>query len=295
MTGKLFDIRRFSVHDGQGIRSAVFLKGCPLRCRWCQNPEGLDFESRPLWFESRCIRCGACAETAERVGAEYLLTWENEKLRINSSDELWDTVMDVCPARALAWDSYAVSAEETVAELKKDKVFFQRGGGITLSGGEPLAQPEFALELLSACRREGLHTAIETSFFAPPEIVDAAVSLCDAIIGDCKIFDDTRHIEAVGQSNARILANIERLLSGSRSADVLIRTPLIPGFTADEKNIRDISRFLRSVKKDAAYELLNYNPLAAGKYALTGKTYCFKENPKPFTAEELLRFKAAAM
>ncbi|MDR2096562.1 MAG: glycyl-radical enzyme activating protein [Treponema sp.] len=294
-TGAIFDIRRFSIHDGQGIRTTVFLKGCPLRCRWCQNPEGLDFEARPVWFERQCIHCRACTEKAAHISAAPMLAWEGEKLRIEDSGHTaWDTVINACPTRSLVWDSRTISVPVLLAELEKDRMFFNHGGGVTLSGGEPLAQGEFAIAILSACRRAGFHTAVETSLFTPPEIVDTAAALCDTIIADCKIFDEQRHLEATDQSNAIILENIRCLLSGPHAQKVLIRTPLIPGFTAVRENIAAISAFISGIYKDVAYELLNYNPLAAGKYPLTGRAYCFTENPKPYKVKEMQRFKDIA-
>ncbi|MDR0377031.1 MAG: glycyl-radical enzyme activating protein [Spirochaetaceae bacterium] len=296
--GTIFDIRRFSVHDGQGIRTTVFLKGCPLNCRWCQNPEGLDFASRPVWFEQKCIHCRACTQAAEAYHSSPLC-WDHDRLLINDSPfiddpALFQLPMRLCPTRALVWDSRRVSVGELITELEKDRVFFNHGGGVTLSGGEPLAQPEFTLALLAACRGAGFHTAIETSLFAPAEIVDAAADVSDTIIADCKIFDNERHQEATGQGNALILENLSRLLSGPHASRVLVRTPLIPGFTADDENIGAISAFISGVYADTAYELLNYNPLAAGKYSLTGRKYCFTVNPKPFSAEAMLRFRGVA-
>ena len=297
ITGTIFDIRRFSVHDGQGIRTTVFLKGCPLRCRWCQNPEGLEFESRPVWFGQKCIRCRACTRAADPV-YPGLLSWDQDRLLIKDSPAAGPTSfrlpMHLCPTQALTWDSRTVSVEELSAELEKDRVFFNHGGGVTLSGGEPLAQPDFALALLAACRRAGFHTAIETSLFAPAKIVDEAAALSDTIIADCKIFDDERHRAATGQGNALILENLGRLLSGPHASRVLVRTPLIPGFTAAGENIGAISAFISGYYGDAAYELLNYNPLAAGKYPLTGREFCFADNPKPFSEEDMLRFKGIA-
>jgi pyruvate formate lyase activating enzyme len=292
VTGTVFDIRRFSVHDGRGIRTTVFLKGCPLRCRWCQNPEGLEFESRPVWFGQKCIRCRACTRAAG-TASPGLLSWDQDRLCVKKPADpaLFELPMRLCPTRALAWDSRTLSVEELAAELEKDRVFFDHGGGVTLSGGEPLAQPEFALGLLAACRRAGFHTAIETSLFAPAETVEAAAALSDTIIADCKIFDDKRHREATGRSNALILENLGGLLSGPHASRVLVRTPLIPGFTASEENIGAIGAFISGLYRDAAYELLNYNPLAAGKYPLAGKEFCFADNPKPFSAEDMLRFK----
>jgi pyruvate formate lyase activating enzyme len=297
VTGTVFDIRRFSVHDGQGIRTTVFLKGCPLRCRWCQNPEGLEFESGPVWLEQSCIHCHACTQSVEHE-QPGLLFWDHDKLLINNSPPidpaLFRLPMHLCPTRALSWDSRNLGIEELIAELEKDRVFFKYGGGITLSGGEPLAQPEFALALLDACRGAGFHTAIETSLFARTEIVDAAAALSDTIIADCKIIDTELHCRAIGQPNTLILENLSRLLSGPNAAKVVVRTPLIPVFTATEENIGAISSFISGLYADVAYEMLNYNPLAAGKYSLTGREYCFTENPKPFNTEEMRCFKGIA-
>jgi pyruvate formate lyase activating enzyme len=248
-----------------------------------------------VWFEQKCIHCRACTRAAESVHSG-LLSWDQDRLRIGHSADpaLFSLPMHLCPTLALAWDSWNLSVEELAAELEKDRVFFDRGGGVTLSGGEPLAQPEFALGLLAACRRAGFHTAIETSLFAPVETVEAAAALSDTIIADCKIFDNERHREATGRSNTLILENLGRLLSGPYAQRVLIRTPLIPGFTATEENIGTISAFISGLYGDAAYELLNYNPLAAGKYPLTGKEFCFVKKQEPFITEEVLRFKDIA-
>jgi pyruvate formate lyase activating enzyme len=297
VTGTIFDIRRFSVHDGQGIRTTVFLKGCPLRCRWCQNPEGLEFEPRPVWFEQSCIHCQACTQAVEQDPSKPL-SWNRDKLIISDSPSIGSTSFPLalyrCPTQALTWDSRSFGIEELITELEKDRVFFNHGGGVTLSGGEPLAQPEFTLVLLAACRRAGFHTAIETSLFAPAETVDKASVLSDTIIADCKIFDNERHRDATGQPNTLIMENLRRLLSGPHASKIIVRTPLIPGFTATEENIGAISAFISGLYGDTAYELLNYNPLAAGKYPLTGKKFCFAKNPKPFDTKALLRFKDIA-
>jgi pyruvate formate lyase activating enzyme len=294
VTGTIFDIRRFSVHDGLGIRTTVFLKGCPLRCRWCQNPEGLEFESRPMWFEQQCIHCRACTQAAEQDNAKPL-SWNHDRLLINDSlstdPASFRLPMYLCPTKALAWDSRNISVGELIDELEKDRVFFNHGGGVTLSGGEPLAQPEFTLALLATCRRAGFHTAIETSLFAPMEIVDDVSALSDMIIADCKIFDSERHREATGQTNTLIMENLGRLLSGPHASKIVVRTPLIPGFTGTEENIGAISAFISGLYKNVAYELLNYNPLAAGKYPLTGKKFCFAKKQKPFSTEDMLRFR----
>jgi pyruvate formate lyase activating enzyme len=285
--GAVFDIRRFSVHDGEGIRTTVFLKGCPLRCRWCQNPEGLESRLKPVWLSGACIRCGACEQAESAVRPGFPLP------ELTARD--WNAVMDQCPAKALVWDGRIMTTDEVMAEVEKDAPFFAYGGGLTLSGGEPLAQPGFALDLLEKARNAGFRTAIETSLFAPPETVAAAAALCDTIIADCKIFDEKRHIEATGQSNRVILQNLRLILAEENAPKVLIRSPLIPVFTADEENIAAICAFLSGLNKNVNYELLNYNPLGAGKYPLAGMEYYFTENPKPFSPEEMRRFKDIAL
>jgi pyruvate formate lyase activating enzyme len=185
-----------------------------------------------------------------------------------------------------------MTVDEVMAELEKDAVFYKHGGGITLSGGEPLFQSSFAAALLTACRERGFHSAIETSLYAPPETVDAIVPLTDTIFADCKIMDDGRHRDAAGASNQLILENLRRLLKSSHAPKVVVRTPLVPDFTAAEENIAAIAAFISGLYPDIQYELLNYNPLAAGKYILTGRDYCFTKNPKPFTQDEMEKFRS---
>ena len=162
-TGRIFDVRRFSTHDGGGIRTTVFFKGCPLRCAWCHNPEGIPFERRPVWVSGRCMGCGDCASTARDGGVRA----GDGGMVINpKAQEEWDALMDGCPTGALRWDSRDVRADELMAELRRDAAFFAHGGGVTLSGGDPLMQPGFAREILLRCRAEGIHTAVETELEA---------------------------------------------------------------------------------------------------------------------------------
>jgi len=291
-TGVVFDIQRFSVHDGKGIRTTVFLKGCPLRCRWCQNPEGLEEFLRPLWLSGPCINCGACRETTasidsvEAAAALYALPPQKA-----------DEVMGACPAKALILNGRNMTADEVMAEVEKDRVFYSRAGGCTLSGGEPLAQEGFALVLLEKCRKAGIHTTVETSLFARADIVDAAAELADELFTDCKILDEKKHLEAAGQSNGIILQNLERLLLGKRAGKLMIRIPLIPGFTADHENISAIAGFIHARNAAVPVELLNYNPLAESKYPygdLQWPEPWFKRGGiKPYSKEQMEGFRAA--
>jgi pyruvate formate lyase activating enzyme len=260
-SGCIFDIRRFSVHDGRGIRTTVFFKGCPLRCRWCHNPEGIEDFLKPVWLSGACINCGKCYKYSGAHSVEetaVLLRF----LDLQKANE----VMDSCPAKALVWNGKTLTIDQTLNELVKDKVFFDHNGGCTLSGGEPLAQGDFVLVLLERMREAGIHTAIETSLFAEPELVDKAAEKSDEIFADCKKKKKKKHIEATGSSNEIILDNLERLLTGSHAHKLTVRIPLIPGFTSENENITAIAGFIKVRNSSVPVELLNFNPLANGKY-----------------------------
>jgi len=296
--GLVFDIRRFSTHDGPGIRTAVFLKGCYLRCKWCQNPEGLELERRLCYFPNKCIGCGQCvgicpqkalsARGEPRDGAGYI--------RIDRG--LCDNCgacSDSCPALALAYDSRLMTADQVLAEVLKDRDFYGETGGVTLSGGDPFFQAAFSLRLLQKCAENGLRTAIETSLFVKRDVLERFLPYTDLILADMKLFDPSLHRLYTGRDNGLIVDNLSfilnRRLSG-RGCPVLVRVPLIPGYTATEDNLRRISGFLYSFSPDTPIELINYNPLAYSKYALLGLPFAFGKNPEIYKKDELDRFYA---
>lgn len=206
---------------------------------------------------------------------------------------LWERMIEACPSGALAWDSRTVTGAALASELLRDLPFFRHGGGVTLSGGEPLLQPEFAADVLRRCQAAGVHTAIETALAVPEGNLRTVLPHLDHVFADCKVWGRAAHVAATGVPNDVILANLRLLLRGVQTADfptVTIRTPLIPQFTAIEENIRAIAQFLASENPAIHYELLNYNPLAAAKYHLVGRAYCFDENPRKFTEAEMERF-----
>lgn len=286
-TGRIFDIRRFSTHDGNGLRTNIFFKGCPLRCAWCQNPEGIAPGAAPVHFPNKCIGCGTCLKLAKKGGV-YL---EEGKIRLcRDQAEPWEAIIDACPTGALAMDSREYTVGELVHEAEKDAVFYRSGGGVTISGGEPLMQGEFAAGLLEALHGKGFHTAIETSLYASPETVLRVLPHLDQIFADLKVFDAEQHRRCTGVTNGRILHNIEFLLRSPGRERVTIRTPLIPGFTTEEENLAAIAKFLSDLYPEVKYELLNYNPLAEAKYHLVGREYCFTENPKLYTKSQMLAF-----
>ncbi|WP_442867997.1 glycyl-radical enzyme activating protein [Caproiciproducens sp. CPB-2] len=289
--GRIFDIRRFSVHDGDGIRTTVFFKGCPLRCRWCQNPEGISPDAHLFYFKNKCIGCFTCVSACP----EHAISPVDEGgIKIDRTHcNLCMRCTDVCPARALAPDSELVTVREVVERIKADLPFFRYGGGVTISGGEPFSQFQFLRALLQALKKEEIHTTIETSLFTAPSRLQAVLPYLDMVFADVKVLNRETHRKATGVDNNGILENIRTLLTQA-GPERIIRTPLIPAFTATEQNIEDIARFISGIDPEVRYELLNYNPLARGKYDLVEQKFCFAENPRPYTKAQMERFYEAA-
>jgi len=267
MTGVIFDLKRFAVHDGGGLRTTLFLKGCPLRCPWCQNPEGI--ERKPMLWHNPvvCLTCGSCVPACPQNALRL-----DERIHVDRERcVVCGKCADVCPAAAMACTGETVTAEEAAARLLRDRVFFGENGGVTLSGGEVLAQWEFARDVLAICKKAGADTAIETCLLASREAVEALLPVVDHFIADIKYLDGETHRHVVGADNAQILENFRFL--AERGADLLVRTPLIPGYTATEENIRAIARFLRGIDPAIKYELLNFNPLCRSKYSAMEQDY----------------------
>jgi pyruvate formate lyase activating enzyme len=281
MTGMIFDIKRFAVHDGPGIRTTLFLKGCPLRCQWCQNPEGLCMEKQLWWFKNKCIFCRKCLP----VCPQSVRAAVDGEIRIDRrSCVKCGTCVDVCPTGAMAFDGRKISAEEAVAELEKDRVFYKTsGGGITLSGGDPLFQHEFAEAVLRGCKEAGLRTAVETSLAAEWGVIEKLLPVTDLWICDIKEVDSEKHREFTGQPNEQIFENFKQL--AATGVDMLVRVPIIPGFTDRDENVQGIATFVRSVRDDLKIELMNYNPLAPSKYRLMQKPCPLDQTIQPLDAD----------
>ena len=283
--GIIFDIKRFAIHDGAGIRTTVFIKGCPLRCPWCHNPEGRKREIELGWFSSLCVRCASCTAAC----SQNALTLENDKINIDKNAcTLNADCIKACPTGAIKFDGREATAEEVYAEIIKDKVFYFEKGGITLSGGDPTMQADFSLSILELCKANGVNTAIETCLYADEAVIMRFVPLVDQFFVDIKIFDDEKHKAVVGVSNKKILSNFRALCKAG--AKICVRIPLIPGYTDDDENIRDVSEFVHKTNKNVDIELLNYNPLAANKFDTLNEKYLVGKGTQPLS-EELIRVK----
>lgn len=246
-TGTVFNIQRFSVHDGPGIRTTVFLKGCPLRCDWCHNPEGIDPEPHIATFRDRCIDCGSCREICD------------EKNCISCGK-----CVSACPSGARKRIGERITVDEVMKIVRKDRIYFdESGGGVTFSGGEPLYQPEFLLEILENCRREDIHTTVETSGFAPWTVLEAIHPLVDLFLYDIKSMDDEVHRGRTGRSNELILDNLRKL--GGIHRDIVVRMPIIPDVNDSPGQRNAAVHFARSVEGVRNIEELPYHELGRHK------------------------------
>jgi pyruvate formate lyase activating enzyme len=285
-----FDIQRFSVHDGPGIRTTLFLKGCALRCSWCQNPEGLEGALRLWHFANLCGRCGTCALACPKDA----LTLGEEGVDIDhAACDLCGKCIDACPRNALALDGRELSVDEAVAQLSADHAFYQRsGGGVTFSGGDPLLQADFVAAVAGQLRARGIHTAVETSLFAPWEKLEPLLPVIDLFLVDLKLADPARHAAATGQDNALIHANARRLAAALRGTGRLrFRVPLVPGLTADAGNLEAVAALAASIDPAVPVELMNFNPLAAAKYRRMHRPHALAAQTERFSEGELAAFR----
>ena len=293
MKGMVFDIKRFAVHDGPGIRSSLFTKGCPLRCVWCQNPEG--WENRiALWhFATRCIRCRSCIGECPRKALSIAADEESRIVIDRTACDNCGICAELCPTGALTFDSREMTVEDVMEELMQDTVFYESSnGGITVTGGDPLFQYRFNLEVLKRCKAKKLHTAIETCLFARADVLKQFLPVTDLFIVDMKISDPSLHEEFTGRENAVIKSNFKMLAAAN--VDILVRIPMIPNYTSGEENIRNIGSFVHGIRQDIEIELLNFNPLARDKYRLMDLTPPPHGTCTPFSDREMERFRCFA-
>jgi pyruvate formate lyase activating enzyme len=277
MKGFVTNVQRFSIHDGPGIRTTVFLKGCNLRCFWCHNPETLAPKPELQLFLDRCIGCGACFKRCpnhahEKVGDTHVF---HRDLCTGCG-----LCAETCYAEALVLVGEEKTVEEVVEEVMRDKPFYDNSkGGVTLSGGEPLLQFDFSYAILQQCKERGVHTAIETAAAFPWERVAAILPVVDLVMMDIKVMDSVRHQECTGVPNERIMANAQKL--GQQPQPLIVRTPIVPGVNDTPEAVRAIAEFVKQLPNLLYYELLPFHPMATSKYDSLDITYRARELKRP--------------
>ncbi|UCC10982.1 MAG: glycyl-radical enzyme activating protein [candidate division WOR-3 bacterium] len=255
MEGLIFDIKKYAIHDGPGIRTTIFLKGCPLHCPWCHNPEGIKPQPEIMLSPERCIHCEQCLHACER-GA---LQRRSDVIALNREKcDRCGVCLDVCCSRAIEQVGRHITVEQAAEEIERDRVFYEEsGGGVTLSGGEPLMQPQFTRALLKDCKKKGIHTVLDTCGYADPEILQEVSEFVDLFLFDVKIMDDEKHKHYTGVSNQQIFYNLRTLSENGKT--IHIRIPIIPGITDDEGNIHMVGTFLAPLQHIDKISLLPYH------------------------------------
>lgn len=285
--GLISHIQRFSVHDGPGIRDLVFIKGCHLSCQWCSNPETQNRYAELAYNDNRCIgpiECGQCMKVCE-VGAIKEL---GEK-RIEIDRKLCSNCgkcVEVCAANALELFGHFMSIDNVLKIVEEDEPFYTRsGGGITVSGGDPLSQAEFVRDLLEECQRHGIHTAIETSGYGDWQDIEAVCTYANLIVYDIKCMSSKKHRAFTGVPNELILKNLKNISSHFRQTPIIVRTPIIPGFNNSEVDIEAIVDFLAEIKNLKEYEVLPYHGFGEPKYLQLGRKYLLSRLQPPSQKE----------
>jgi len=280
----VFDIKRYAINDGPGIRIVVFLKGCNLNCAWCHNPESISREKERMYAPARCIKCGTC-----------VLACPNKAIALTPEGIVTDAELctlcgkcaEVCPTKAIEISGRPMSVAEIMSEIEKERVFFdQSGGGVTFSGGEPLLQARFLIELLDECGHRGIHRAVDTAGLANTEIVLEVARRTDLFLYDLKMMDSDKHREWVGIPNEKILENLKVL--AETGAKIIIRIPLIGGVNDDAENLEATARFVAELsgeKKEV--NLLPYHKIAQTKYQKLGRPEAFQLLEEPSTDSQL--------
>jgi len=267
--GIVFNIQKFSLHDGPGIRTTIFLKGCPLSCIWCFNPESQNSIREIGFNEQKCIDCRRCYTACE---SNALILKKNKRFFYKKKCNLCGKCINNCPTNALVMFGKEYSVEEIIKEIKKDIHFYKgSSGGVTLSGGEPFMQPRFALEILKKCKRTNIHTAVETCGYTNWRNIKEISKYLDLFLFDLKTMDSEKHKEATGKSNKLILDNLVKL--SGLDKPIVIRIPLIPDFNNNAYNMERTAKFLKKLNNIKYVELMPYRRLGINKYKMLNREY----------------------
>lgn len=284
--GLIFDVQRYSIHDGPGIRTTVFFKGCPLRCWWCHNPEGIDSGKELMYFEYKCLHCGTCANVCPMGAIEF----DGSPMVSRHLCIACGNCSTACPSDALRLVGREYTVDELMKEIERDVLYFDNSdGGVTFSGGEPLYQHEFLLEVLKECKKRDIHRTLDTSGFAPQEVLALVADHVDLFLYDLKLIDEREHIKYTGVSNAQIKENLRFLVNYGRAKDIILRFPVIPGINDTPDNVDDMVEFISTLKGLRELDLLPYHDVSE-KYSRLDRDYKMTVHKSP-SRERLMEIK----
>ena len=270
--GTIVNIERFAIHDGPGIRTVIFMKGCPLRCKWCSTPESQTMSLEMGYFTNKCIRCAKCVEVCPLKAITVSDSGEILTDRLLCDD--CSKCVEVCPAGARTVVGKEVTVGQIVEEVEKDSIFYwNSGGGITLSGGEPTMQPKFSLEILKECKERGIHTTMETCGYVEWDILDEMLKYLDLVYFDIKHMFSVEHEKLTAKRNKLILENCRKIIANYPDVELIIRIPIIPGCNDSDENIVNTAEFVHELEKVVRLELLPYHKFGVHMYGVLLRAY----------------------
>jgi pyruvate formate lyase activating enzyme len=280
VSGTIFDIKKYSIHDGPGIRTSVFFKGCPLHCWWCHNPESQSPKPELMLRDRRCVHCGMCQEVCSHAAVSAQSPDGAAPGIDRQVCQGCGECAEICFSGARELVGKRVTVVEVMTAIERDRPFYdQSGGGVTLSGGEPMKQPAFMLALLQACQEADIHTALDTSGYAPWKLFEQTLPLVDLFLYDLKVIDEKLHRQVTGVSNRLILNNLRRL--SEAGAHLLVRIPLIPGVNNGRESLHQFGKLLFSLPNLLGVEIMPYHDIAKSKYAALGRSYLLSDLKHP--------------
>jgi len=293
LTGSILRFERASIHDGRGLRTVLFLKGCPLNCPWCSTPESRNLSPQRGYIEELCTLCGSCAKACPEQ-ALTLSASEHKMIIDRSRCQLCFKCAAVCPQSAIKKYGFTLTVAETVEQIRKDEIFyFHSGGGLTISGGEPLQQPEFTAAVLEHCKKLGIHTAVESCLHVPFAHIALSLPWLDHLYIDLKQMDSRLHQLWLGEDNGLILENIKRVNDAGQSLEITVRLPLIPGFNDSDLNLQETVHFCLEHSRIKEIEVLPYHRLGSDTYRHLGLDYQCRDLVPP--SQEYLEGRASLM